>query len=184
MQIAPPPPPRQLRYIAIALWLLSLALPTLQLQGGGTQAGYQLLGTSGALLPMALLLLPFSALMVASWLSNLLFVFEIWHLCRRTAGPRNTPLALLAALFAVNVLMGFHWAGSSLLPLHSMGLLALPGYYCWLLSFAVLGCARLQETPLAVQWLGGLFRRVGLMVLVAAVTLGLALVVIVLIHRA
>ena len=87
-------------------------------------------------------------------------------------------------MFVANVLVGVPWAGSALLPLPSTGLLALPGYYCWLLSFALLGCAKLQDAPHVLPWLGGLLRRLGLMALVAALTLGMALVVIVLIHRA
>lgn len=172
----------QLRQAALALWFLSFVLPTLPLKDGGTQPGYVLIGMGLASLPMALLLLPYSALAIASLLSNALFVQDIWHLLRRTASPRNPLLGVWAVLFAINV--GLPWAGSALLPLPSTGLLALPGYYCWLLSFALLGCAKLQDAPHVLPWLGGMLRRVGFMALVAALTLGVALVVIVLIRRA
>lgn len=178
------PSNRQLRHAALALWLLSFVLPTLPLKDGGTQPGYALIGMGLSSLPMALLLLPYSALAIASLLSNALFIPEIWHLLRRTATPRAPSLGVWAVLFVANVLVGVPWAGSALLPLHSMELLGLPGYYCWLLSFAVLGCAKLQDAPQVLPWLGGLLRRVGLMALVAALTLGVALVAIVLIHRA
>ncbi len=50
----------------------------------------------------------------------------------------------------------------------------LPGYYCWLLAFVMLGYATLQEYPLSMQWLGGVLRRAGLLALVGAgvITLG------------
>lgn len=50
----------------------------------------------------------------------------------------------------------------------------LPGYYCWLLAFVMLGYATLEESPLSMQWLGGVLRRVGLLAMVGAgvITLG------------
>ncbi|WP_138513150.1 hypothetical protein [Rhodoferax bucti] len=178
------PSNRQLRHAALALWLLSFVLPTLQLKGGSTEPGFVLIGMGLAYLPMAVLLLPYSALAIASLLSNALFIAEAWHPLRRTATPRNPSLGVWAVFFVVNILVGVPWAGSAMLPLHSTGLLAQPGYYCWLLSFALLGGAKLQDAPQVLPWLGGLLRRVGLMALVAAVIVGVALFAMVLMHRA
>lgn len=166
--------PSNLRLLAVALWLLSLTLPTLRIADGSTVPGFSLLVSGWLWLPLVLMALPASSVAVSSLLSNLLFLRVAWQMFRRHSGSRATPWWAITLGLAANIAVAVPWSGAPLKGLTLGSLHTLPGYYCWLLAFVMLGYATLEESPLSMQWLGGVLRRVGLLAMVGAgvITLG------------
>jgi hypothetical protein len=176
--------PQSLRSLAVALWLLGLALPTLRLPDGSTVPGVSVFVSGWLWLPMVLVWLPASAIAVASLLSNLQFLPVVWRLLRRPPESCTAPRWALAIALAANIAVAMPWSGAPFKGLSLESLHTLPGYYYWLLSFVVLGYATLQESPLPIQWLNGLLRRLGLMALIAAATFALGLTALLFMARA
>lgn len=176
--------PSSLRLLALALWLLSLALPTLHIADGGTVPGFSLFVSGWLWLPLLLVSLPASAVAVSSLLSNLLFLRVAWQIFRRQSESRATPRWAIAVGLAANIAVAVPWAGAPLQGVLLGSLHTLPGYYCWLLAFVMLGYATLQESPLSMQWLDGVLRRVGLMALVVAGVIALGFLAILLFRPA
>ena len=131
---------RRLQILALMLWFVSLALPTLINQKGGFVLGYDVLkiGAMGALLIPFSLAFPGHLLSLAS---NFLVLREIFYLVSpvRTK-EEQASLAVLVIAFALNLSMGLFTLGDANAPLR--GILKLPGYYVWLTSFFVLIVAR------------------------------------------
>ena len=175
------PSPHSLRLLAVALWLMGFALPTLRMSDGNIVPGVSVFVSGWLWLPLVLVGLPASAIAVASLLSNLLFFPVVWQLLRRPSEVGTAPRWAVAIALAANIAVAMPWPGAPFkgLPLESSH--TLPGYYCWLLSFVVLGYSTLQESPLPVQWLNGLLRRLGLVALIATVTFAVGLVALLLV---
>ena len=101
---------QRIQRLAIALWLISLAVPTSMLQNGTIANGAQIAmaGMLGMafMFPVGLLGAPFLAL---SLLSNLLFLGEAWRQVWRPFRPRTFfGKLLLIAAAALNVAIGHH----------------------------------------------------------------------------
>ena len=134
---------RRLQVVAVILWLVSLALPTLPAQRGENLIGLELLG-KGAI---ASLMIPFSLFYpghLLSFASNFLLIREalfalVWPRAERA--PSQTVLGLA---FLLNACMGLATLGKSDSPTPLAGVLQLPGFYVWLIAFFVLMLARMK----------------------------------------
>lgn len=172
-----------LRVLALALWLLSLVLPSIYVADGSTATGFHLLLASIAWLPVALPLLPGSAVALVSLGTNLLMVSALRRVLRPGSGTRTPPWVLPLALLAnVCVASSWYYRTAPWLPLN--GLLSLPGYYCWIAAFVALWAAELWESPPLISWWRGLARRLGALTLVVAGVVALGLFAILLLRPA
>lgn len=135
---------RRLQVIAVVLWLVSLALPTIPAPKGGNLAGFELLA-KGA---MASLMLPFSLGYpghMLSLASNFLLAREIYFLFSPVRTEVEQPsLSVLGLAFLLNTCIGLSTLGKSSSPAPLAGILQLPGFYVWLAAFLVLMLARMK----------------------------------------
>lgn len=175
--------PHALRKLALALWLLSLVLPSIYVADGSTATGFHLLLASIAWLPIALPLLPGSAVALVSLGTNLLMVSALRQLLRPGSGANTPPWVLPLALMA-NVCVASSWYQRTAPWLPLNGLLSLPGYYCWIGVFFALWAAELWESPPLISWWRGLARRLGGLTLVVAGVVALGLFAILLLRPA
>ena len=174
---------RTLRVLALALWLLSLVLPSIYVADGSTATGFHLLLASIAWLPVALPLLPGSAVALVSLGTNLLMVSALRRVLRPGSGTRTPAWVLPLALLA-NVCVASSWYQRTAPWLPLNGLLSLPGYYCWIGGFVALWAAELRESPPPISWWRGLARRLGGLTLVVAGVVALGLFAILLLRPA
>jgi hypothetical protein len=175
--------PQTLRLLALALWLLSLVLPSIYVADGSTATGFHLLLSSIAWLPVALPLLPGSAVGLVSLGTNLLMVSALRRALRPGSETRTPAWVLPLALLAnVCVASSWYYRTEPWLPLN--GLLSLPGYYCWLGGFVALWAAELWESPPLISWWRGLARRLGGLTLLVAGVVALGLFAILLLRPA
>jgi hypothetical protein len=164
-----------IRRLAVALWLISLVVPTSTSQNGVVAIGLQVAlgGLSGLvfMFPIGLLGAPLQAI---SLLSNWLVLGEIRRQLKKSIGPLplcNTLILVSAAV--LNVFIGQHAK-----PLYP-DLMSHPGFYLWASSFVLLASSGAFENRL---FFGGLLKRSFALGAVAAVVFFIGLAAIIFSH--
>ena len=134
----------RLQKIALALWILSLALPAAETNKGDLLFGYHILGKSFLLAFFGITSFPLHSI---SAFTNLIFIKEIHSFIFSFASQSHPPMqgtAIIAGALAVNIYITGHAAFSNH-PI-SFGTLLHPAHYVWLSSFAILFAASILKT--------------------------------------
>jgi len=124
--------------LALGTWFISLALPTLD--GGDTPKLGYFVFREGALGILFFFLAPLHEL---SWCTNIgFFMVALYVLFQDKLTEAKVLLRFLYWALVINVCVGLVFGRASYQgPGRLVGLLALPGFYVWILSFVVLTLA-------------------------------------------
>ena len=155
---------QQLRRVALALWFISLLVPTAEMANGSVLLGYQVATTAlfGSLFLPFSLAYPFH---IASLASNLLVVHEGLQQFKKSESQRSLVIATaLVVALALNLLIGPTINDPKAVGSFT-GIYRLPGYYFWVSAFALLcSCAWWEHR----HTFGAMARRVAALLAVVA----------------
>lgn len=134
---------QRLQKIAIGLWLLSLVLPTVQIDHGKYFFGAQVMAKG----LFAIFFFPFSLafpLHILSVLTNFIFIIGMQAFTAPTSKYSSIPSSVIVSCALIlNIYVGIYALLNKSSPLPA--LFSLPGYYVWISAFALLLVTRLLE---------------------------------------
>ena len=164
----------RLRILTVALWLISLILPTVESSTGEILLGYELLFAATtsliAIVPFGLLV-PFHIL---SFVTNLFIIIELIKLTVYFKREYSAPnIWLTLSILLLNIFVGIRYSSQEYgsISIGFPGLLELPGFYTWLGAFIIMFIISIANHKEFLNYIPGILKRVGITAVISVVTI-------------